>query len=145
MDALTSRRAALVALALTSAGCERRRGDRCAHCGMRVPEGSRWRAGATRPDGSALHFDTPGCLLRYRFTPAGRGLREPWVIEHYGPATERVDARRVRFIAGSRVRGPMGDDWIPVTPASVERFRRDHGGREGRSFDEVTPEALAAQ
>jgi hypothetical protein len=138
----TSRRTALgAAIALVGAGvlrCSRRAGHRCGHCGMLIPEGSRWQAGARARDGSALHFDTPGCLHRHRLGPRGAGLSDPWVIEHYGAASARTDARAVRFIPGSRVRGPMGPDLIPVETARVEEFLRDHGGRAALRWEDVT-------
>jgi copper chaperone NosL len=140
-----TRRALLLgAVAATALACGRREGARCRHCGMRVPPDSRWRAGARAADGAALVFDTPGCLHRFRLSPPGAGMRDPWVVEYYGPTERQTDATSVRYVAGSRVRGPMGPDVIPLAPESVDRFRRDHGGREPLGFLQITQAILDA-
>lgn len=108
---------------------------------MRVASDSRFRAGATK-DGRALAFDAPRCLFQYRATPEGQGLRDPWVIEHYGPGDRQTPATAVRFVRGSDVRGPMGPDLVPVAEESVERFRRDHGGSPALAFEQVTGEIV---
>jgi nitrous oxide reductase accessory protein NosL len=138
-DAMTL---AVLSLGAGLAGCSRRAGQRCAHCGMIVTDASRWRAGATAAGGEHLVFDTPGCLHRYRLGPRGGGLSSPWVVEYYGDADARTDARRVRFIPGSRVRGPMGPDLVPVEPSKVAEFVRDHGGRAPLRWEDVTRATL---
>ncbi len=125
------------------AACAQRATERCAHCGMTVRSDSRWRAGAT-VDGRPVLFDAPRCLFQYRFAAPGRALAEPWVIEHYGPGDRRTPAREVRFVPGSRLRGPMGIDLVPVAPASAERFRADHGGRAALSYDDVSASTIDA-
>lgn len=124
----------LLALAPLAA-CTPRAGERCAHCGMHVRPDSRWRCGATL-DGRPVRFDAPRCLFAYRF--AGHALRDPWVIEYYGPTERQTPATAVRYVLGSRVRGPMGDDVVPVASESIERFRADHGGARALAHDEVT-------
>jgi copper chaperone NosL len=103
---------------------------------MTVAPTSRFRCGGSL-NGRALLFDAPRCLFRYRLTAEGRALRDPWVIEHYGPTERRTDAQAVRYVPGSDVIGPMGPDLVPVAPESVARFRQDHGGREAVSFEQV--------
>lgn len=116
---------------------------RCAFCGMRIPPGSHWAAGATTSAGAAVSFDTPGCLFRYRFSNRGQGLRAPWITEYYGRSGAHVDARTVSFVPGSDVVGPMGPDLVPVATNRVDAFRRDHHGREGLAFDAVTADVIA--
>src|SRR5688500_888520 len=100
-----TRRASLGVLAsLAVAACGRRassQGARCAFCGMRIPAGSHWEAGATSAAGGALAFDTPACLFRLCHTPRGAGMRGEWVTEYYGPAGPRTPARAVRYVVGS--------------------------------------------
>ena len=140
-----SRRRAIGALFVSSTmiACKSRASSaqRCALWVMSVAPDSRFRAGATK-DGRALSFDAPRCLFQYRSTAAGRGLSDPWVIEHYGPGELRTPARAVRYVRASDVRGPMGPDLVPVAPGSVDRFRRDHGGLPALEFDAVTDEIV---
>jgi hypothetical protein len=110
---------------------------------MSVRSDSHWRAGAT-VDGRAVLFDAPRCLFQYRHASGHGPLRDPWVIEYYGPTDRRTPATEVRYIPGSRLQGPMGPDVVPVAPAMVERFRRDHGGREPLEYEAITREVIDA-
>jgi nitrous oxide reductase accessory protein NosL len=113
----------------------------CDWCGMYIDEENRaWHAGGRRPDGRPLRFDTPKCLFRYHHERGG--VQSPWVT---GYLTHEVrDARRMYFVLGTEVRGPMGRDLVPIEGrARAERFMRDRGGDRVLSFDEVT-RAIAA-
>jgi hypothetical protein len=110
---------------------------------MRIPRGSHWAAGAIANDGHALAFDTPGCLFRYRFSPRGTGMRDPWVTEYYGSAGTRTPAPSVRYVVGSDVIGPMGPDLIPVESARIDTFVRDHHGRASLAFDAITADTIS--
>ncbi len=123
------------------AACGQRSAQRCAHCGMIVRAESRWRAGATH-EGRAVVFDAPRCMFQFRLSAPSHALSDPWVIEYYGPGERRTPARDVRYVIGSRQRGPMGDDLVPVDPAAVARFRADHGGRAEIAYDEVTARTI---
>lgn len=102
--------------------------ERCAHCGMRIERGSRWRAGLTTSAGEALAFDTPKCMLRVRAGARGRSARDTWVLDYYGG--RRVRAADATFVQGSDVLGPMGPDLVPLADrAAAERFAVDHGSR----------------
>ena len=116
---------------------------RCSFCGMRVPRGSHWAAGARDAAGHDLHFDTPACVFRYRWSSRGSGLRDAWLTEYYGPAGPRTPGTQLRFVAGSDVVGPMGVDLIPVDPARLDAFVRDHRGRRTFAYDDVTADVLA--
>ncbi|MDP3276049.1 MAG: nitrous oxide reductase accessory protein NosL [Deltaproteobacteria bacterium] len=135
------RRDALWLIVSLAAACRRAPVQRCAHCGMSISPTSRWRAGAETSSGP-IAFDTPSCMVRYRFATPSHPLQNHWVIEYYGPANQRRDVREVRFVAGSRVVGPMGPDFVPVTLDHVADFRRDHGGREALPFDQLTQQSL---
>lgn len=111
-------------------------------CGMRIDPSSRWRSGGLDAAGATLTFDTPACLFRYRLMQRRGEVREPWVIEHYGPPAQRVDARRVRFALGSDQTGPMGPDLVPVDPARAADFAREHHARQTLAYEEVTAATL---
>jgi nitrous oxide reductase accessory protein NosL len=125
--------AALLSACSPSAADER---PRCAHCGMRVDPASGWRAGGTAQNGSALVFDAPKCLFRYR---EGHTVRAPWMIEYYSQS--RRPAAALHYVIGTDLTGPMGRDLVPVSSdrSAAERLRRDHHGERVLVFDEVTP------
>lgn len=141
---MTSRRALLLG-ALALAACRGApRGDRCARCGMLIPRGSHWAAGAVRADGRRLAFDAPSCLFHTVLRdPSLRGARL-WVTPYYAAAGVRADARALRYAVGSDVRGPMGADLIPLRENEIDTFTRDHRPRRALRFDEVTAAALDA-
>ncbi len=66
------------------------------------------------------------------------------MTEYYGPAGTRTPVAAVRFVVGSDVVGPMGPDLVPVDPARVESFRRDHHARSVLAFESVTEDVLRA-
>lgn len=115
---------------------------RCAFCGMRVAAGSHWAAGAVADSGTALAFDTPACLFRYRQAHGAASMRGEWVTEYYSQAGTHADARTLRYVVGSDLVGPMGPDVIPIEPVRVDAFKRDHHGRADLPFGEVTPTVI---
>lgn len=121
------------------AACEQASVARCRTCGMRVDGDPRFLAGA-EDDGQPILFDTPKCLFRFLASEPGKGARAAWAVEYY--SGERRPVRELRFVVGSDVVGPMGDDLIPVAE-HAERFARDHGGRV-LAFDEVDAAVLDA-
>lgn len=126
----------VVTCAATMAGCERSTRPRCAECGMYADQAARWQAGATGADGSALRFDSPKCLLRFRASGRGRGLTNPWWTEYYTQA--HLGAQQLVFVRGSDLISPMGHDLVPVAARgdAAADFVRDHGG------EIVRPEAV---
>lgn len=108
-------------------------GARCARCGMKIDPTSPWNA-----DVDAEHFDTPRCALA------------TWV-EHGKHGTVRVQdyydrtfhpADDVRFVVGSDVIGPMGPELVPVDPARVTKFEKDHGGTRALALADIDQKAL---
>lgn len=137
--------AIIISLGLQATQCKQTARDaqvRCAFCGMRIAADSHWQAGAQGQSGQALHFDTPGCLHRYRLQTPSRVITAPWVIEYYGTAQAHRDATSVRYVVGSTVTGPMGADLIPVDESAVARFRTDHSGSRALRYDEINAQVL---
>lgn len=136
---------AIISIGLHATQCKRTAQDaqvRCAFCGMRIAADSHWQAGAQGESGQALHFDTPGCLHRYRLQTPARVVTAPWVIEYYGTAQVHRDATSVRYVVGSTVTGPMGADLIPVNESAVARFRTDHSGSRVLRYEEINAQVL---
>jgi copper chaperone NosL len=114
---------------------------RCAHCGMRVPADSSWRAGLTTAGGETLAFDAPKCMFRILRGERGQGAREAWVIEYY--SSQRRPASELFYVVGSDVESPMGRDLVPIEGRErAERFLRDHHGDGVLSAAEVTSEVI---
>ncbi|AKF09618.1 nitrous oxide reductase accessory protein NosL [Sandaracinus amylolyticus] len=133
--------AVLAACASGDTGASAQAAGRCAHCGMRVPADSTWRAGLTTASGEALLFDAPKCMFRILRGERGRDAREPWVIEYY--ASERRPASSLVYVLGSDVESPMGRDLVPIEGRErAERFQRDHHAQRVLTYDEVTSSVI---
>jgi len=114
---------------------------RCPVCGMFVAPFASWLAAIQFSDGSEEFFDGPKDLFVFLFDldtykpqpnpPAVSGV---YVTEYY--TTRLLPAKGLFFVLGSDVRGPMGDELVPVQGRdNVETFRNDHGGTKIMQFD----------
>jgi copper chaperone NosL len=117
------------------------RESRCKRCGMKIDRASAWRAEIVSADGSRVLFDAPRCALSVwtSSAPSGAYLE---VQEYYDRTARRADS--VRFAVGSDVLGPMGPDMVPVDPARIEKFAKDHAATRVLRLDEITSEVLAS-
>lgn len=60
------------------------------------------------------------------------------VVQDYLNGT-KIDAKRARYVFGSKVVGPHGDDLIPLKDAfSVRLFNAQYGGTKTMMFDDIT-------
>ena len=115
--------------------------DRCAVCGMFVSPFPAWVAAIQFRDGSSQFFDGPKDMFVYFFNlnsyhpqASPEEITGIFVTEYY--STRPVPAKEVYFVVGSDVRGPMGDEMVPVQGRdNVETFVRDHGGTKIMQFD----------
>lgn len=128
--------AGICLLVLGLGGCSKSQTARCTQCGMPIDATSRWLAGLTNASGETLEFDTPKCLFGYLRGEHGRGASLPWFTEYYSQT--RRPGTSLRFVAGSDLVGPMGDDLVPVEgEEAARRFANDHGGAEVLTFEQV--------
>ena len=125
--------AALACIALVAA-CKSE--PRCRNCGMKLDPKSAWRTELAGAEGEA--FDTPRCA--FAAWRAGK-VRATGVvaIEYYDRV--KLPGSGLRFVVGSDVLGPMGPDFVPVSPDHVTKFLKDHGGH-AVAQDDVTPALL---
>jgi nitrous oxide reductase accessory protein NosL len=122
--------------------------DKCPVCGMRVMPYPNWIAEIIFNDGAYAVFDGPKDMLKYYFDvpkynrqKTKEDIAEIYVTEYYG--TKLVKAEDVYFIIGSDVRGPMGDEIVPLrAKAEAEVFMRDHKGKKILTFEQLTPADL---
>lgn len=114
----------------TTLGCSSG-GSRCATCGMKIDEGSRFTTWLL-VDGKELTFDTPQCALH-----AWRGpydsAHDARFREYY--SQEIKSAKDLAFVSGSDIAGPMGPEIVAVSKEQAERFVREHGGGPPLSAD----------
>jgi nitrous oxide reductase accessory protein NosL len=122
--------------------------DKCPVCGMFVAGYKNWIAEIIFNDGTYAVFDGPKDMFRYylnvqKYNPSktAADISNIYVTEYY--TTGMVDARKVFFVQGSDVNGPMGPELIPLaTEAAAKDFMKDHKGSRILKFSEVTGENL---
>lgn len=145
--------------------------DRCEVCGMVIPNHpgptTEIFYADQRPSGhdNPARFDSTWEAFQYDFERRDRGwertvmyvtdyssvdysLREEEegdvVISTHPEADAFVDAEKVTFVVGSEVKGAMGKDLVAFsTESDASSFSDEHGGTLA-SFEEVTPETIAA-
>jgi copper chaperone NosL len=119
--------------------------DKCPVCGMFVASHANWIAGIVFRDGATVFFDGPKDMFRYYFDfpryekgKTKEDVVEMFVTDYY--TTKRIPARDARYVTGSDVHGPMGEELVAIRGMNeAETFRKDHNGKKVLSFDEVTP------
>jgi copper chaperone NosL len=122
--------------------------DKCPVCGMFVAKYKNWLAQINFSDGTYAVFDGPKDMFRYyldmeKYNPSKTvaDISSIFVTDYY--STGLVDARKVFFVQGSDVYGPMGTELIPISSeTSVKEFMKDHKGNRILKFDEVSGESL---
>jgi nitrous oxide reductase accessory protein NosL len=127
---------------------ELKKDDRCAVCGMFVAKYKAWVAQIIFSDSSYAAFDGPKDMFKYylnltKYTPSKKpsDISAIYVTEYY--SAKLMDARKMFFVMGSNVPGPMGDELIPVaSEEKAKEFLKDHRGKEILKFQEITADHL---
>jgi copper chaperone NosL len=122
--------------------------DKCSVCGMFVAKYKNWVAQINFKDETYAVFDGPKDMFRYyldmkKYNPSKTvaDIDTILVTDYY--STEIVDARKVFFVQGSDVYGPMGSELIPLSSeAAAKEFMKDHKGNRMLKFSDVSPESL---
>ena len=122
--------------------------DKCPVCGMFVAKYPHWLAEVVFKDGTYAVFDGPKDMFKYYLNLAkyasskkSADITGIFVTEYY--STKLLDARKLFFVIGSDVYGPMGDELIPLSSeADAREFMKDHKGTRIVKFQEVTNELL---
>ncbi len=118
--------------------------DRCPVCGMFVAKYRTWVAQIVFADGTHAAFDGPKDMFKYflnpsKYTPnrTTADIAGLYVTEYY--SAKPVDAKKLFYVFGSDVLGPMGDELIPLASQEKAReFMADHRGKGILTFPEVT-------
>ena len=139
----------LVSSTLVSADAKKpvevKKRDKCPVCGMFVAKYPDWIAQVIFEDGTYDVFDGPKDMFKYYFNlkeynPSKKisDIAAVFVTEYY--SAKLTDARKVLFVLGSNVYGPMGVELIPISTMDEAReFMQDHKGTRIVKFEEVTP------
>ena len=122
--------------------------DKCPVCGMFVAEYGDFLAEVVFQDGFRAYFDGPKDMFRYIFQPdkyhPGRkqaDIASIWVTDYY--SLEWIDGKRALYVIGSDVRGPMGNELIPVgLEPEAKAFLNDHKGKSIFRFEDITLEIV---
>jgi copper chaperone NosL len=122
--------------------------DKCPVCGMFVAEYRDFIAEIVFKDGFRAYFDGPKDMFRFYFEPdkylPGRKLGDivaVYVTDYY--SLETIDAVQAFFVLGSDVRGPMGNELVPIKKESdAQTFLKDHKGKSVLRFKQVTLELV---
>ena len=118
--------------------------DRCPVCGMYVWKHRKNMAGFVFKDGKKVFFCSTKCMFhayhnfkKYFPNESKDSLKLIWVTEYY--TTKPMDARKVYYVIGTDIIGPMGYMIVPVKGRkAAETLLRDHHGSRILTFDEVT-------
>jgi copper chaperone NosL len=117
--------------------------DKCPVCGMFVAKYPDWVVAITFKDGAHTFFDGVKDMLKYYFNMAkyapgktAADIKAIHVTDYY--RLEPVDGRKVFYVAGSDVYGPMGRELIPFEKETEAReFMKDHRGKLVLTFDQI--------
>ncbi len=127
---------------------EVKKSDKCKVCGMFVAGFPNWIAQIIFSDGSYAVFDGPKDMLRYYFNMAKYNpsktqadIDSIYVTEYY--SAKPAEARKLFFVQGSDVNGPMGVEFIPIeSMEKAKEFMKDHHGKKILKFSEIKKEDL---
>jgi nitrous oxide reductase accessory protein NosL len=117
--------------------------DKCPVCGMFVEKYRNWTAQIIFRDGTYAVFDGPKDMFKYYLNPAKYNpsksqsdISAVYVTEYY--SVNFMDARRMYYVHGSDVRGPMGAELIPLASENqAKEFLKDHGGTRILRFHDI--------
>lgn len=121
--------------------------ERCPVCGMYPANFPHWHAQIVFKNGEHASFDAAADMFRF-LNNMGK-FDKKHVAADIGkifvPAYDKsgwLDAKQAYFVAGSKVKGPMGND-LPAFSSKDEaiRFSQKSGGKP-LSFEQITPEVV---
>jgi nitrous oxide reductase accessory protein NosL len=122
--------------------------DKCPVCGMFVAKYKTWIAQVIFSDGSYAAFDGPKDMLKYHLnlnkyahSRKPSDIAAVYVTEYY--SAKLMDAKKMLYVIGSDVNGPMGDELVPIaSEEKAKEFLRDHKGNSILKFSEITHDHL---
>lgn len=119
--------------------------DRCPVCAMVIMEHPEFASGIRLQDGRSFYFCGTGCMMKAWLNPGdvlgvGQDALELPVVQDYFEG-KCVDARKVIWVAGSDVMGPMGPAFVPLlNEKHLATFKERHGGKKEFQFEALNAE-----
>jgi copper chaperone NosL len=121
---------------------------KCPTCGMRVASFENWHTQIVYDDGTNDAFCAVKCLMAFYFEPStysGKEKASPgktlYAKDYYSQHWH--DMKKMFFVPGSDVLGPMGKDLVPFSNLEhAKTFLKDHNGSKIFTFDEITPDLI---
>lgn len=123
--------------------------DRCPVCGTLVQPHQAWLAQVRYADGSTVFFDGAKDLFRYleapeKYSKDKQGTEIAAIFVTTWSDHEVIPLDRAWFVIGSDVRGPAGDELIPLRDIEkANGFIIEHGGTRLVQADDVSTSVLA--
>ena len=125
---------------------EVKKSDKCQVCGMLVKGYPNWVSQIIFKDGTYALFDGPKDMFRYYFNIAKYNPSKKqadvdavYVTEYY--SAKFMDAKKLFFVKGGDVDGPMGFELVPLDKiGKAKEFMKDHHGKKILEFDGVKKE-----
>ena len=121
--------------------------ERCPVCGMFPASFPKWHAQIVFKDGGHASFDSAADMFRFLNNMAKYDKKHAAtdIGKIYVPAYDKggwLDAKLAFFVAGSKVKGPMGNDFPAfASKGDAARFIQKAGGKV-LGFQQVMPELL---
>jgi nitrous oxide reductase accessory protein NosL len=116
-------------------------------CGMSVSEDPSWVAVIMFSDGKHVKLHGTKCMFTYYFNLAkydekrGRQNVATMHVMDYR-SLEPINAKKAYYVIHSNIKGPMGDELIPLKDReSAEAFIKENGGKI-LLFKNITPETI---
>lgn len=118
--------------------------ERCPVCGMYPANHPKWHTQIVFKEGIHSSFDSAADMSRFLNNMAKYDKKHVAtdISKIYVPAYDKggwLDGRKAFFVAGSKVKGPMGND-LPAFASKDDaiRFSQKAGGKT-LSFEQITP------
>lgn len=139
---------AALSIAADAKPIEIKKTDKCQVCGMFVSGYKEWIAQIIFTDGTYAVFDGPKDMFRFYLSPQKYNpskkqsdIQTLFVTEYY--SAKLMDARKLSYVSGSKVTGPMGAELIPLeTEQKAREFLKDHNGKTILKFSEINAGVL---
>lgn len=122
--------------------------ERCPVCGMYPANFQKWHAQIVFKDGEHSSFDSAADMFRFLNNMAEYDKKHVAtdIGKIFVPAYDKggwLDAKQAFFVAGSKVKGPMGND-LPAFASKDDaiRFSQKSGGK-ALSYEQITPAVVS--
>lgn len=116
--------------------------ERCPVCGMYPANYPKWHAQIVFKDGEHSSFDSAADMFRFLNNMAKYDKKHVAadIGKHFVPAYDKggwLEAKQAFFVAGSKVKGPMGNDFLAFSSKDDATHFIQQSGGEMLSFEQA--------